>query len=127
MTCSEFLKELTDYLDEAMDAQTKAELEDHLQWCHNCYVVCNTTKMTIEIYRESHLYELPDDLRGTLTDRHRRQMQGTTTGSAREHNPAIRNCLIPQVAEVSAGIPPRHRRVLFPTPSNLFPLQANPT
>ena len=53
MTCSEFLKELTDYLDGAMDAQTKAELEDHLQWCHNCYVVCNTTKMTIEIYRES--------------------------------------------------------------------------
>jgi len=41
-------------------------LEDHLQWCHNCYVVCNTTKMTIEIYRDSHLYELPDDLRGRL-------------------------------------------------------------
>jgi len=41
-------------------------LEDHLQWCHNCYVVCNTTKMTIEIYRESALYELPDELRGRL-------------------------------------------------------------
>ena len=66
MTCSEFLKELTDYLDNQMDAQTKAELEDHLQWCHNCYVVCNTTKMTIEIYRDSHLYELPDELRGRL-------------------------------------------------------------
>ena len=67
MKCSEFLKELTDYLDGAMDAQTKAELEDHLQWCHNCYVVCNTTKMTIEIYRgESKAYELPEDLRGRL-------------------------------------------------------------
>ena len=66
MTCSDFLKELTDYLDESIDAQTKAELEDHLQWCHNCYVICNTTKMTIEIYRDSHLYELPDDLRGKL-------------------------------------------------------------
>lgn len=66
MTCSEFLKELTDYLDESMDAQTRAELEDHLQWCHNCYVVCNTTKRTIEIYRDSHLYELPEDLRGRL-------------------------------------------------------------
>ncbi len=66
MTCSEFLKELTDYLDESMDAQTRAELEDHLQWCHNCYVVCNTTKRTIEIYRDSHLYELPDDLRTKL-------------------------------------------------------------
>ena len=66
MTCSDFLKELTDYLDDAMDAQTRAELEDHLQWCHNCYVVCNTTKRTIEIYRDSHLYELPDDLRVRL-------------------------------------------------------------
>jgi hypothetical protein len=66
VTCSDFLKELTDYLDDSMDAQTRAELEDHLQWCHNCYVVCNTTKMTIEIYRGSHLYELPDDLRSRL-------------------------------------------------------------
>jgi anti-sigma factor RsiW len=66
VTCSDFLKELTDYLDGAMDAQTKAELEDHLQWCHNCYVVCNTTKMTIEIYRDSSLYELPEDLRDRL-------------------------------------------------------------
>jgi anti-sigma factor RsiW len=64
--CSEFLKELTDYLDDRIDAPTKAELEEHLHWCHNCYVVCNTTKMTIEIYRDSHLYELPDDLRSKL-------------------------------------------------------------
>jgi len=66
VTCSEFLKELTDYLDDTMDAQTKAELEDHLQWCHNCYVVCNTTKRTIEIYRDQDIYELPDDLRTRL-------------------------------------------------------------
>ena len=66
MKCSEFLKELTDYLDDRIDAPTKAELEEHLHWCHNCYVVCNTTKMTIEIYRDSHLYELPDDLRTRL-------------------------------------------------------------
>ena len=66
MTCSDFLQELTDYLDGAMDAQTRAELEDHHQWCHNCYVVCNTTKMTIEIYRDSTLYELPEDLRDRL-------------------------------------------------------------
>ncbi len=66
MTCSEFLKELTDYLDNTIDQRTRAELEDHLQWCHNCYVVCNTTKRTIEIYRDSQLFELPDDLRTRL-------------------------------------------------------------
>jgi len=64
--CSEFLQELTDYLDGVIDANTKAELEEHLAWCHNCYVVCDTTKKTIEIYRDSQLYELPEDLRSRL-------------------------------------------------------------
>ena len=82
MTCSDFLKELTDYLDGAMDAQTQAELEDHLQWCHNCYVVCNTTKMTIEIYRDSHLYELPEALRDRLRTAILSKCQSAKTGCA---------------------------------------------
>jgi hypothetical protein len=64
--CSEFLQELTNYLDGVIDDRTKTELEGHLSWCHNCYVVCDTTKKTIEIYRDSKLYELPDDLRTRL-------------------------------------------------------------
>lgn len=66
MNCSDFLKELTDYLDGALDERTKEELDEHLAWCHNCFVVCNTTRKTIEIYRDSTLYELPDDLRTRL-------------------------------------------------------------
>jgi len=64
--CSEFLQELTNYLDGVLDARTKSELEDHLAWCHNCYVVCDTTKKTIEIYRHPQPDELPDDLRTRL-------------------------------------------------------------
>jgi anti-sigma factor RsiW len=63
VNCSDFLKELTDYLDGALDENTKLELDEHLAWCHDCFVICNTTQKTIEIYRESELYELPDDLR----------------------------------------------------------------
>ena len=66
MKCSEFLQELTNYLDGVIDDRTKSELEGHLAWCHHCYVVCDTPKKTIEIYRDSQLYELPDDLRGRL-------------------------------------------------------------
>ncbi len=66
MNCSDFLKELTDYLDGALDERTKAELDEHLAWCHNCFVICNTTQKTIEIYRDSELYELPEDLRSRL-------------------------------------------------------------
>jgi anti-sigma factor RsiW len=64
--CADFLKELTDYLDGVIDNRTRAELEEHLAWCHKCYVVVSTTKHTIEIYRDSKLYELPEDLRGKL-------------------------------------------------------------
>ena len=66
MKCKDFLKELNEYLDGDIDVQLKTELEEHLQWCHNCFVVCNTTKMTIEIYRNNEVYDLPDPLRTKL-------------------------------------------------------------
>ena len=66
MKCTDFLKELNEYLDGILDARTRAELDDHLAWCHNCYVVCNTTKKTIQIYKDTEVYELPDELRNRL-------------------------------------------------------------
>ena len=66
MKCAEFLKELNEYLDGALDERTKADLDDHLAWCHNCYVVCDTTQKTIQIYRDTEIYELPDELRSRL-------------------------------------------------------------
>jgi predicted anti-sigma-YlaC factor YlaD len=91
--CSDFLKELTDYLDNTMDERTRAELEEHLQWCHNCYVVCNTTKSTIEIYRGSQLYELPDDLRNRIRSAiiskcncHKSSVEGSSAGGRAEQS-----------------------------------------
>lgn len=66
MKCNDFLKELADYLDGTADVAVKVELEEHLHWCHDCYVVMNTTKKTIEIYRDNQLFELPDPLRNKL-------------------------------------------------------------
>ena len=66
MTCKDFLKELTDYLDGAIDPRTRAELEEHLLWCHNCHVICDTTKKTIQIYRDAQPYSLPESLRARL-------------------------------------------------------------
>ena len=68
MKCTEFLKELTDYLDGKISENLKIELDEHLHWCHECHVVMNTTKKTIEIYRDNELYELPEALRSRLHD-----------------------------------------------------------
>jgi hypothetical protein len=66
--CSDFLKELNDFLDGSLDPKLKDDLQEHLTWCHNCYVVCDTTKKTIQIYRENAVYELPDNVRTKLHD-----------------------------------------------------------
>jgi anti-sigma factor RsiW len=64
--CKDFLNELTDYLDGKSNESLRMELDEHLHWCHECHVVMNTTKKTIEIYRDNELYELPNDLRNRL-------------------------------------------------------------
>lgn len=66
MKCTEFLNELTDYLDGNIGENLRAELDEHLHWCHECHVVMNTTKKTIEIYRDNQIYELPETLRMRL-------------------------------------------------------------
>jgi anti-sigma factor RsiW len=66
--CTEFLQELTDYLDGKISENLKIELDEHLHWCHECHVVMDTTKKTIEIYRDNQLYELPESLRNRLHD-----------------------------------------------------------
>ncbi len=63
MNCKDFLKELTDYLDGNISVTVREELDEHLHWCRDCHVVLNTTKKTIEIYRDNRLYELPDSWR----------------------------------------------------------------
>jgi anti-sigma factor RsiW len=66
VTCKEFLNELTDYLDGAISQKDRAELEEHLHWCHNCFVVLKTTETTIEIHRNQEVYDLPEPLRDKL-------------------------------------------------------------
>ena len=80
MKCTEFLQELTDYLDGKISENLKIELDEHLHWCHECHVVMNTTKKTIEIYRDNELYELPENLRSRLHDAIMTKCRGSKSG-----------------------------------------------
>ena len=66
LTCKEFLEELSDYLDETVDAEVKARLEEHIKLCPNCWVVCDTTKKTIRIYKGMEPYSIPADVESRL-------------------------------------------------------------
>jgi hypothetical protein len=66
VTCKDFLNELNDYLDETVEASVKQELEQHLSECPNCYVICDTTKKTIQVYRGTEPYPMPPEVHQRL-------------------------------------------------------------
>jgi anti-sigma factor RsiW len=66
LTCKDFLKEMNDYLDEHCDAKLRAELETHLTACPNCFVIADTTKKTIRIYRGQEPMPVPDSVKSRL-------------------------------------------------------------
>ena len=66
VTCKDFLRELSDYLDEGTDAALRQELESHVTNCPNCWVVFDTTKKTINVYKGMEPQELPDRIHNRL-------------------------------------------------------------
>jgi hypothetical protein len=66
VTCSEFLAELDDLIDNSVTPTLRADLELHLQGCEHCVITLSTTRKTIEVYRQNELYKLPTALRERL-------------------------------------------------------------
>jgi anti-sigma factor RsiW len=68
LTCKEFLSELSDYLDETTKAEVRGKLEKHLAECPNCWVVCDTTRKTIQVYKGMQSCSIPEDVHSRLMD-----------------------------------------------------------
>ena len=66
LPCKDFLGELSDYLDEAIDAELRAKLERHITDCPNCWVIADTTRKTIRIYKGMEAHSIPADVESRL-------------------------------------------------------------
>ena len=66
LTCKQFLEELTDYLDEKTDPELRKKLEQHISDCPNCWVICDTTKKTIQIYKGMDPVSIAPDIHDRL-------------------------------------------------------------
>jgi anti-sigma factor RsiW len=66
LTCKDFLSELSDYLDETIDAELRAKLERHITECPNCWVIADTTRKTIQIYKGVEPVPIPPEVEGRL-------------------------------------------------------------
>ena len=66
LTCKDFLHELSDYLDEKLDAEIRAKLEKHIAECPNCWVIADTTRKTIRVYKGMEPQPIPPDIEHRL-------------------------------------------------------------
>jgi anti-sigma factor (TIGR02949 family) len=66
LTCKQFLAELSDFLDETLGATERKNLEDHINECPNCWVIADTTRKTIEVYKCHEPVKIPSEIRSRL-------------------------------------------------------------
>jgi anti-sigma factor RsiW len=66
LTCKDFLLGLTDYLDDTADADIRASIEKHIVECPNCWVIADTTRKTIRIYKGMEPHPIPIDVENRL-------------------------------------------------------------
>jgi predicted anti-sigma-YlaC factor YlaD len=66
--CMGIIKELVNYLDEALDPTLRASIEEHLKGCEDCRIVVDTTKQTIQIFCKSEPAPIPEDTRLRLRE-----------------------------------------------------------
>jgi anti-sigma factor (TIGR02949 family) len=80
ITCKDFLSELNEYLDGECGEKLRQELEQHLSECPNCWVICDTTKKTVEIYRGMDPYPIPTGVHDRLITALRKKAQEPSRG-----------------------------------------------
>jgi len=66
LTCKEFLQEISDFLDENVDQELRQKLEAHISQCPNCFVILDTTKKTIQVYKGVDAQPIPSDVHQRL-------------------------------------------------------------
>jgi anti-sigma factor RsiW len=81
LTCKDFLAELSDFLDEKTDAELRAKLERHLAECPNCWVICDTTRKTIKIYKGMKCCEIPEEAHSRMMAALEKKMAAKRAGT----------------------------------------------
>lgn len=78
MNCKSVIREISDYIDGALEPAVKQELERHLEHCEDCKVVVDQTKVTVDVFCDSEPVELPTDVKSRLHEALRRKLSEKT-------------------------------------------------
>jgi anti-sigma factor (TIGR02949 family) len=74
ISCKEFLAELNEYLDDLVDPATKQQWQAHVDECPNCFVLVDTTRRTLQVYKGMEEQDVPSDVKARLWQALERKM-----------------------------------------------------
>lgn len=87
MKCKQVVRELSEYLDGALEAGVLAEVQRHLEHCEDCRLVVDTTRKTIQLYCDSQPAPLDEDVRTRLHRALEAKLKNSSTQGKSEHSP----------------------------------------
>lgn len=68
ITCKEFLRELNDFLDDVIDPAMRQDWQKHVDECPNCFVMVDTTRKTLAVYKGQEEQQVPPDIKTRLME-----------------------------------------------------------
>lgn len=68
ISCAEVVERLFDYMDRELDSQTQAEIERHLERCHDCFSRAEFERRLRERVARSGQQPAPERLRRRIRD-----------------------------------------------------------
>jgi len=73
---------MTDFLDESVDGELKQKIQVHIAQCPNCFVILDTTKRTIQVYKGLEAQPIPADVHNRLMAALDRKLAAGAGGSS---------------------------------------------
>jgi anti-sigma factor RsiW len=74
LNCKGVIREISNYIDGALEPADKQELERHLAHCEDCKMVVDQTKLTVDVFCDSEPVELSADVKSRLHQALRRKI-----------------------------------------------------
>jgi anti-sigma factor (TIGR02949 family) len=69
LTCKEVIRQISEYLDAGLDAETRQRLEDHFAGCQHCKAILDGARNVIRLVGDDRVFELPAQFGVRLRER----------------------------------------------------------
>ena len=67
ITCTDFIREIGNYLEGDVGSQVRRQLEEHLSHCQTCTVLVDSARKTVQIVTDAGSFELPESAFRSVT------------------------------------------------------------